>query len=401
MMKSKRIRFIALLAVLALCLSLTAFAEGEEEVLSFTDVTEEDYFAEAVDWAVQAGITNGVGGGLFAPESTVTRAQAVTFLWRMAGQPEPGEAETFTDVEAGSWYETAVLWAVEQGITNGVGDGLFAPGLTCDRAMCLTLLYRMMGSPLDEAAAAEPVEFSEDMTLEDLGVYMAQQLIGMMRDPSVFPDVGENAYYELAVVWGAVNGVLTDDNTGKMEEGVLFRPTDPCVRAEMVSFLYQTKLAQDKENAPNEYQIDNLTLAVPQEYSELLYYSLYGIPDDESGILITVSEKASVDAAQAQGEEFEGAGLLFSIGRLTEEEARQLVTDDIPGAEIFAKDENGWYYVYYHPTDVRFVRETVEQMYEDQEIWTKLNEWASTRVREDIIQYSEGLTACTADELME
>lgn len=382
-------RFGAVLLALAMSAGLSALAAEP-----FSDVSESDYYYPAVQWGTESGITNGVGGGRFDPQGQVTRAQVVTFLWRMAGTPAPAAGETFSDVEAGGWYETAVQWAVENKITNGTGNGQFSPDLTCDRAMCLTLLYRMMGSPLDEIAAAPPVEPTENITLEELGVYMVQQLIEMFRDPSLFPDVVQDAYYELAVVWGGMNGILTDDNTGTMKEGVLFRPADPCVRGEMISFLYQTKLMQDKANEPDLYEYGSFSITFPQAYSDLLYRSVYAIPDDEEGMLLVVSELASRQAAEAMGEDPDetGAGELFGIGRVSEAEARKIAEEDIGFGEVFAKDENGMYYVFYHPTDVRYVRETNEQMAADQDQWIALNEWARRDVKNDILQHSEGLT---------
>ena len=390
-------RLSALLLALVMCLSMTAFAAGD--VTMFDDVTEDEYFYEAVQWGLENEITNGVGHNCFDPMGSVTRAQAVTFLWRMAGRPEPTNTETFTDVKAGSWYETAVQWAVEEGITEGTGGDKFSPNETLDRAMCLTMLYRMQGSPLDEAAAAEPVEMTEDITLEDLGVYMIQQMIEMFRDPEIFPDVEQDSYYELAVVWGGMNGILTDDNTGTMQEGVKFRPTHPCIRSEMISFLYQTKLMQDRENAPILMENDLVKVPVPQEYYELLYTEMYGISEDEDGALFTVSEQASRDAAEALGLDIDetGAGELFRIERVSEAEAKEITAADVGGAEVFAKDEDGRYYVFRTPTDVRYMRETNEQMAADQEQWTALNEWAST-VPDDILKYSEGLTAVDLGE---
>ena len=132
--------------VVAIFISTTALAAENTE---FTDVNTTDYFYPAVQWGAETGITYGVDEEHFAPESEVTRAQLVTFLWRMAGQPEPTATETFSDVEAGSWYETAVKWAVENEITEGTGDNMFSPNAVCDRAMCITFLYRFIDSPFD------------------------------------------------------------------------------------------------------------------------------------------------------------------------------------------------------------------------------------------------------------
>ena len=396
----------ALLLALAMCLSVTAFATGDK--VEFTDVKETDYFAPAVQWGVENGITNGVSKSRFDPRGEVTRAQVVTFLWRMAGSPEPTSKETFSDVEAGSWYETAVRWAVENDITNGTGSGKFSPFVTCSRAMCITLLYRMEGSPLDEAAAAEPLEFAEDtsledITLEDLSTLLIQQIIAAFRSEELTTDVEEGSYYELAVIWGLL-GIITEENTGPMEEGVImFRPDDPCVRAEMISFLYQTKLMEDQASAPELIELGAVTVAIPQAYEELVYRTINATDDKEEGILITVSEKASRDAAEAMGEDPDetGAGELFSIGRVSEAEARKITEEDIGFGEVFAKDENGMYYVFYHPTDVRYVRATPEDMGADQDQWTELNTWARTKVCVDILEHSEGLIPVAPDNSAE
>jgi len=386
-------RFGAALLALTMCAGLTAFAAED-----FSDVKESDYFYPAVQWGVESGITNGVGDGRFSPKGEVNRAQVVTFLWRMAGTPDPTNKETFTDVQAGSWYETAVQWAVENEITNGTGNGKFSPAKTCDRAMCLTLLYRMEGAPLDEIAAADPVDLEalgEDATLEDFGLALVQAMIQAFRDTeSVKTDVPKDAYYELAVIWGSMNGILTEDNTD-IQEGVLnFRPTDPCVRGEMISFLYQTKLSEDRANAPELVGDETLQVAIPQKFSDQVYRTIHATGSDEEGILVTISEIASRQAAEARGADpdEDGIGELFSVGRVSEAEAKRLTEEDLGGTQVFAKDANGMYYVLYTPTDVRYDRETPEQMAADQDKWAALVEWVSQDVVKDILQYSEGLT---------
>ena len=117
------------------------FAENQTET-AFTDVSAGAYYAQAVKWAVDQGITNGVGGGLFAPDQPCTRAQIVTFLWRAAGSPAVKSVRSFADVSADSSYADAVAWAVENGVTNGVETGLFGPNQTCTRAQIVTFLYR-------------------------------------------------------------------------------------------------------------------------------------------------------------------------------------------------------------------------------------------------------------------
>ena len=119
----------------------------EAPVQIFKDVPVDAYYYEAVKWAAEKGITGGVGNGLFAPNQPCTRAQIVTFLWRAAGSPAPKNMSSFADVPADAFYAKAVAWAVENGITGGTGDGKFSPDATCTRAQSVTFLYRAVGSP--------------------------------------------------------------------------------------------------------------------------------------------------------------------------------------------------------------------------------------------------------------
>lgn len=109
---------------------------------SFSDVPTNAYFADAVKWAVDKGVTNGLSDTMFGPYESCTRAQIVTFLWRAAGSPEPKAASSFTDVPASAYYAKAVAWAVENGITNGMTETTFAPNATCTRGQSVTFLYR-------------------------------------------------------------------------------------------------------------------------------------------------------------------------------------------------------------------------------------------------------------------
>ena len=120
------------------------FMEDNSMLNFFYDVPNGAYFYEAVKWAVKNGITTGVGNDLFAPEQPCTRAQIVTFLWRAAGSPEPKTASSFTDVPANAYYAKAVAWAVENGITNGMTETTFAPDATCTRGQSVTFLYRAL-----------------------------------------------------------------------------------------------------------------------------------------------------------------------------------------------------------------------------------------------------------------
>ena len=169
----------------------------------FTDVPSGAYYEDAVVWAVKKGITSGTSATTFNPDGSCTRAQAVTFLWRAAGSPEPKSATMpFTDVPAGSYFEKAVLWAVENGITKGTSDTTFSPDASCTRAQIVTFLWRAGGSPA-------------------------------VSGNSAFSDVASDAYYAAAVAWAEKNGV-----TGGIGGG-LFGSDNTCTRAQIVTFLHR------------------------------------------------------------------------------------------------------------------------------------------------------------------
>ena len=169
----------------------------------FTDVPSGAYYEDAVVWAVKKGITSGTSATTFNPDGSCTRAQAVTFLWRAAGSPEPKSAAMpFTDVPAGSYFEKAVLWAVENGITKGTSDTTFGPDASCTRAQIVTFLWRAGGSPA-------------------------------VSGNSAFSDVASDAYYAAAVAWAEKNGV-----TGGIGGG-LFGSDNTCTRAQIVTFLHR------------------------------------------------------------------------------------------------------------------------------------------------------------------
>ena len=123
-------------------------AAGQPEPVStenpFTDVNESDFYYKAVLWAVESGITNGTSGTTFGPMGVTNRAQVVTFLWRYLGQPESQAENPFTDVDAAAWYGAPVLWAVENGITNGMSATEFGVNTNCNRAHMVTFLYRAL-----------------------------------------------------------------------------------------------------------------------------------------------------------------------------------------------------------------------------------------------------------------
>ena len=126
----------------------------EVETSPFSDVSTSAYYYEAVKWAQEKDITGGIGNGLFGPNQPCTRAQIVTFLWRAAGSPEPKAMSSFADVSTDAYYAKAVAWAVENGITTGTGDGKFSPDATCTREQAVAFLYRASGSPAVSGSSA-------------------------------------------------------------------------------------------------------------------------------------------------------------------------------------------------------------------------------------------------------
>ncbi len=181
------------------------FVKADDDVHTdiFVDVPAGSYFEEAVGWAVKNGVTNGTDQTHFSPEAVCTRAQAVTFLWRAAGSPAPeSDVMPFTDVPAGSYYYDAVLWATENGITNGTGADTFSPDAVCSRAQIVTFLWRSESSPA--AGAVNP-----------------------------FTDVGPDAYYTDAVLWAVKENVTNGTSDGT------FSPDADCTRAQIMTFLWR------------------------------------------------------------------------------------------------------------------------------------------------------------------
>ena len=179
-----------------------AFREIVDEVTPpFTDIREEDYYYDAVLWAVENGVTNGTGADTFSPDVTVSRAQMITFLWRAHGAPKATGSNPFTDVSADDYYYDAVLWAVENGVTTGTGGDTFAPHAPVSRAQAVTFQWRAAGSP---AASG-----------------------------SGFGDVAGDAWYTDAVTW-AVSEEITNGTGGNH-----FSPDAVVSRAQAVTFLYR------------------------------------------------------------------------------------------------------------------------------------------------------------------
>ena len=127
------------------------------ETSPFADVSTDAYYYEAVKWAAENNITGGIGGGLFGPELTCSRGQIVTFLWRAAGSPEPTALSSFTDVASDAYYAKAVAWAVENGVTTGTGDNRFSPDDPCTRGQAVTFLWRALGQLTGDKASFSDV----------------------------------------------------------------------------------------------------------------------------------------------------------------------------------------------------------------------------------------------------
>ena len=168
---------------------------------SFADVPANAYFADAVKWAVDKDVTNGLSDTMFGPYESCTRTQIVTFLWRAAGSPEPKTASSFTDVPVSAYYAKAVAWAIENGITNGMTETTFAPDATCTRGQIVTFLYRA--------------------------------LKGTASGSTNFTDVKSDTFYADAINWAVANNVTNGTSN------TTFSPNADCTRAEIVTFLYR------------------------------------------------------------------------------------------------------------------------------------------------------------------
>ena len=175
--------------------------ETEPEAPAFADVPASAYYADAVKWAVEQGITSGTSATTFSPDMSCTRAQIVTFLWRANGSPKADGANPFTDVSADAYYYDAVLWAVKEGITSGTSAATFSPDATVTRAQTVTFLYRAAGAPAVTGGS--------------------------------FADVAADVYYADAVAWAVKESVTS--GTG----GNNFSPDAPCTRGQIVTFMYR------------------------------------------------------------------------------------------------------------------------------------------------------------------
>jgi len=191
----------------------------------FNDVANsEKYYFAPVYWAFENAITEGVGNGRFAPGESCTREQIVTFLWRLKGEPEPETESSFTDVREGKWYSKPIAWAYENGITTGLNDGTgrFGVGQPCTRAQCVTFLYRAAGEP--------EIESHES-----------------------FVDVAEGKYYYDAISWAAENRITIGLNDGTDRFGVHHE----CTRGMIVTFLQRYVKAMEGQSEAESYYMEN------------------------------------------------------------------------------------------------------------------------------------------------
>lgn len=177
-------------------------AKQTEDTGRFVDVDSSAWYADAVNWAVEKGITAGTSATTFSPNAPCTRAQVVTFLWRAAGSPEATGSNPFTDVAEGSYYYDAVLWAVEKGITVGTSATAFSPDTVCTRAQIVTFLWRYEDSPAATGSSS-------------------------------FTDVAPGDWFYSAVNWAVSEGVTAGTGANA------FSPNADCTRAQTVTFLYR------------------------------------------------------------------------------------------------------------------------------------------------------------------
>lgn len=177
-------------------------AKGAEAAPEFDDVKSGAFYFDAVQWAVENGITNGTGKNTFSPNNVCSRYQIVMFLWRAAGQPEAKAAVSFADVKPGDIFYEAVQWAVERGITKGTSSTSFSPFAPCTRGQIVTFLYRSAGSPKVSGACN-------------------------------FSDVSSGSFCHDAVIWASSEGITNGTSAGR------FSPNEGCTRAQVVTFLYR------------------------------------------------------------------------------------------------------------------------------------------------------------------
>ena len=233
-------KFISIL----ICLLTVAQCATFVFAASFTDVKPTDYFAGAVDWAVANGVTSGKTATTFAPNESCTRAQAVSFMYRAAGNPSvDGTVQPFTDVKPADYFATPVQWALESGVTAGISANKFGPHNPCTRGQIVSFLYRAAGEPE----------------------------IGEVANP--FKDVKESDYFYKAVLWAVDNGITAGMSADK------FAPNNKCTRGQIVCFLERyynkaddLKIVKQPSDYYMEYSEADATFTIEIEGGSPNYY---------------------------------------------------------------------------------------------------------------------------------
>lgn len=218
-MKYAKRWMVVFLVVLAALSSTTVSAEGTGTALAFSDVAADSVYAEPIAWAVEHEITNGTTPTTFSPNTTCTKAQVLTFLWRACGSPDSAGDNPFSDVTGEKFYTKAALWAYRSGL---VESGLFQPDQPCSRNMAIEYLWKEAGSP----KSSVPVSFS---------------------------DVNGTANNTDAIAWA-----LEAEVTAGTGDGTTFSPGKTCTRAQIITFLYRGLAEQLKPDAIHEYIEINL-----------------------------------------------------------------------------------------------------------------------------------------------
>ena len=284
----------------------------------------------------------------FAPDDGfATRGDMVRWLYSDLGQVFPaGKADvTFTDVSEADGTAEAAAWAAGLGIVKGYGDGRFGPDDLVTREQAATMCYR-------------------------LAQHLGQGFQGMWMFYLNYADAAEisdwaNEAVHWVVMKGVMPGVEGDDSPERLA------PKDYIGVNELPMWMRALDDALDTELVNDGY-----TLTIPVMIADLLNTELPA--DVPEGTLFNVAEQASIDAAKAKGYEEAGMGWLFAIRKISEAEAHEMLCYDMSGRSIFAKDDEGNYFLFATPTDVRFDRATTEEMMADSELWGRLNEWASS-----------------------
>ncbi|WP_322204081.1 leucine-rich repeat protein [Acutalibacter intestini] len=223
-------------------------AVGGHETSRFEDVGPNEYYSDAVAWAVSEGITSGISTTRFGPNQFCTRGQIVTFLWRAAGEPTPKtNRNPFMDVSPSDYFYKPVLWAVENNITTGTDSTHFSPAKPCTRAQAVTFLWRDKGMPVS---------------------------MGQNR----FSDVHSGSYYSGAVCWAVEHAITSGVSTSR------FAPDSKCTRAQIVTFLYRAaKVPETKSTWKSAYcsMLDNIYSNCPNDdvRFQLVYISDDNIPE--------------------------------------------------------------------------------------------------------------------------